>query len=110
MGPSAGGSRSSIPVPTGGLGTTAGAKRGSKASILSADEGKKPAAGFGAARGSIKEPEPSLSPQVNALHNKWRHVWLMSMDRRRKLQVTSYSVMHPPFNLLTGFNISFKPK
>ena len=85
---SMGGSRSSIPISSSSA--AAGAKRGSKASILTADESKKPAAGFGGGfgpRGSLKEPESTLSPQVNALHNKWKHVWLMSMDRRRKLQV-----------------------
>ena len=95
MGPSSmGGSGSSIPIPTSALGGAAGAKRGSRASIPTADD-KKPAAAFGGAgpaRGSVKEPEVTLSPQVNALHNKWRHVWLMSMDRRRKLQVSGFSM------------------
>lgn len=34
-----------------------------------------------------KTPEPEFTnPRVGALFNKWRGVWLMAMDRRRKLQ------------------------
>ena len=91
---SRGGSRSSIPISSTGA---AGANRGSRPSIPTADESKKPAAAFGggfAPRGSLKEPESTLSPQVNALHNKWKHVWLLSMDRRRKLQVGPVKDVH----------------
>ena len=90
LAPSMGGSRSSIPVPTSGMGGGgACAKRGSRALIPTADKSASAAfGGAGAARASLREPEVALSPQVNALHNKWRHVWLMTMDRRRKLQVT----------------------
>ena len=90
-----GGRQSSIPIPSGGLGTAASSKRGSRASILPADESKKPAAAFGPGANRSKDQEATLSPQVNALHNKWRHVWLMSMDRRRKLQVNM-----SPFQLI----------
>ena len=31
-------------------------------------------------------PDPSRNPRVAALHNKWKQVWLMAMDRRRRLQ------------------------
>lgn len=35
-------------------------------------------------------PEPSFhNPRVGALFNKWRQVWLMTMDRQRKLQDAS---------------------
>ena len=34
-----------------------------------------------------KTPEPEFkNPRVAALFHKWRHVWLMAMERRRKLQ------------------------
>jgi hypothetical protein len=34
-----------------------------------------------------KTPEPEFkNPRVGALFRKWRHVWLMAMERRRKLQ------------------------
>jgi len=34
-----------------------------------------------------KTPEPEFkNPRVGALFHKWRHVWLMAMERRRKLQ------------------------
>jgi hypothetical protein len=26
------------------------------------------------------------NPRVNLLHSKWRHVWLMCIDRRRRIQ------------------------
>ena len=31
-------------------------------------------------------PDASRNPRVAALHNKWKQVWLMAMDRRRRLQ------------------------
>lgn len=31
-------------------------------------------------------PETSRNPRVSALNNKWKQVWLMAMDRRRRLQ------------------------
>ncbi|XP_071483801.1 microtubule-actin cross-linking factor 1-like [Diadema antillarum] len=36
-----------------------------------------------------RDPSPgaeSRNPRVAALHNKWKQVWLMAMDRRRRLQ------------------------
>ena len=34
-----------------------------------------------------RTPEPHFkNPRVGALHNKWRQVWLVSMDRQRRLQ------------------------
>ena len=34
-----------------------------------------------------KTPEPEFkNPRIAKLFNKWRHVWLMSMDRQRQLQ------------------------
>ena len=34
-----------------------------------------------------RTPEPAFkNPRVGGLFNKWRTVWLMSMDRQRKLQ------------------------
>ena len=34
-----------------------------------------------------KTPEPEFkNPQVSSLFHKWRQVWLLAMDRRRKLQ------------------------
>ena len=38
-------------------------------------------------RHSSQTPEPAFrSPKVQALSVKWRQVWLMTMDRRRRLQ------------------------
>lgn len=38
-------------------------------------------------RESQKTPEPEFkNPQVSTLFQKWRQVWLLAMDRRRKLQ------------------------
>lgn len=37
--------------------------------------------------GGRRTPEPSFkNPRTGALFNKWRGVWLMTMDRQRKLQ------------------------
>lgn len=36
-----------------------------------------------------RDPSPgsdSRNPRVAALHNKWKQVWLVAMDRRRRLQ------------------------
>ena len=34
-----------------------------------------------------RTPEPAfVNPRVGGLFNKWRQVWLMAMDRQRKLQ------------------------
>ncbi|XP_033113691.1 microtubule-actin cross-linking factor 1, isoforms 1/2/3/5-like isoform X2 [Anneissia japonica] len=50
------------------------------------DRGRRTKGGKPRSRDPSPGPDSSISPRVSLLFNKWKQVWLMAMDRRRRLK------------------------